>query len=164
MSRSEEEAAGIRRSPAVTAILLAISMTHLAYVPTAELRGMPILPPALVLAVLLGAGYAYAARLASRGKGFHVAINLIIGEDLGVLVAGLILGHPWGEYLRPGTLLILLLQFALTFPEIWRRQESGQPIVAPARLAWFVLACAAAFAAYVALEPQGLWSVSPPAP
>ncbi len=163
MSRPEE-AAPTRRSLAVTMILLAISITHFAYVPLAELREMPILPPALALAVLLGGGYAYAARLAARGEGFHVAINLIIGEDLGVLVAGLILGHPWGEYLRPGTLVLLILQLALTFPEIWRRQESGRPIVAPARLAWFVLAYAAAFAAYVAFKPQGLWSVAPPMP
>jgi hypothetical protein len=162
--RRPDKTLPIRRSLAVTIILLALSITHLAYVPIAELRDMPILPPALALAVLLGAAYAYAARLASKGEGFHVAINLIIGEDLGVLVAGLILGHPWGEYLRPGTFLVLLLQFALTFPEIWRRQESGQPIVAPARLAWFVLACAAAFATYVAFKPQGLWSVTPPVP
>lgn len=163
MSRPEA-ISPVRRSLAVTLILLALSITHLAYVPLAELREMPMLPPALALGVLLGGGYAYAARLASRGEGFHIAINLIIGEDLGVLVAGLILGYPWGEYLRPGTLLILLLQFAVTFPEIWRRQESGRPIVAPARLAWFVLACAAAFAAYVAFKPQGLWSVTPPTP
>ena len=74
------------------------------------------------------------------------------------------LGHPWGEYLRPGTLLILVLQFALVFPEIWRRQESGRPIVPPARLAWFVLAYAVAFAAYIAFKPQGLWDVGLPTP
>lgn len=144
--------------------LLAISITHLAYAPLAELREMPILPPAIVLGVLLGGGYAYAARLASKGEGFHIAINLIIGEDLGVLVAGLILGYPWAEYLRPGTLVLLVLQLALTFPEIWRRQESGRPIVAPARLAWFILAYAAAFAAYVAFKPAGLWNMALPGP
>jgi hypothetical protein len=163
MSR-HDEAAPARRSIAVTVILLALSLAHLAYVPLAELRQMPILPPALALGVVLGAGYAYAARLASKGEGFHVAVNLIIGEDVGVLAAGMILGYPWGEYLLPGALPILLLQFALTFPEIWRRQELGRPIVAPARLAWFVLASAAAFAAYLALEPQGLWSATPPLP
>ncbi|MGD2151658.1 MAG: hypothetical protein PVG79_00230 [Gemmatimonadales bacterium] len=153
-----------RRSIAATIILLALSITHLAYAPLAELRQMPILPPALILGVLLGGGYAYAARLASRGRGFKVAINLIVGEDLGVLMAGLMLGYPWGEYLRPGTLPLLGLQFALTLPEIWRRQESGQPIVAPARLAWFVLAYAFAFAGYVAFKPQGLWQVGLPSP
>lgn len=159
-----DEPAPTRRSVAVTAILLAISITHLAYVPIAELREMPVLPPALILGLLLGGGYAYAARLASRGERFDVAINLIIGEDLGVLAAGLILGHPWGEYLRPGTLVIIGLQFAVTFPEIWRRQETGRPIVAPARLAWFVLAYAIVFASYIAFKPQGLWNVGPPTP
>ncbi|UCC73604.1 MAG: hypothetical protein JSV86_03300 [Gemmatimonadota bacterium] len=163
MSRPEE-ASPTRRPFAVPFILLLISVTHLAYVPLAELRQMPILPPALVLSVLLGAGYAYAARLARRGEGFEVAINLVVGEDLGVLVAGLILGHPWGEHLRPGTAVILVLQFALTFPEIWRRQESGRPIVAPARLAWFVLAYSLAFAAYIAFKPEGLWRVGAPGP
>jgi hypothetical protein len=159
-----EEAAPIRRSLAVTFILLALAITHLAYVPLAQLREMPMLPPALVLSVCLGGGYAYAAWLARKGSGFKVAINLVIGENLGVLVAGLILGHPWGEHLRPGTIPLLGLQFALTFPEIWRRQEAGVPIVAPARLAWFVIAYALAFSAYVAFKPEGVWDVGPPAP
>lgn len=159
-----EVTSGSRRTVAVPTILLLISVTHLAYVPLAELREMPILVPALVLWVLVGGGYAYAAWLACRGRGFEVAINLIVGENLGVLVAGLTLGHPWGVYLRPGTVLVLALQFALVFPEIWRRQEAGRPIVAPARLAWFVIAYALAFAAYAAFKPQGLWTIGPPTP
>ena len=136
-----------------------IAATHMAYVWTAELRGMRVLPPALALSVLLGAAYAVLALQARRGRGFNATISLIVGEDLGILAAGLILGYPWAEYLRPGTVVIVALQFALVFPEIWRRQEAGRPIVAPARLAWFVLAYALAFAIYALVKPHGIWDI-----
>jgi hypothetical protein len=161
MTQPEEADVGSRPF-GVPFILVLISATHFAYVPAAELQGMPIIPPALVLSMLLGGGYAIAAWLSRRVDRFDIVINLIVGENLGILAAGLILGYPWGVVLRPGTALILALQFALTFPEIWRRQEAGRPIVAPARLAWFVLAYALAFAIYVALKPQGLWNVGGP--
>ena len=77
--------------------------------------------------------------------------------DVGVLAAGLLLGYPWAEYLRPGTLAIVTLQLAFAFAEIVRRQEASIPIVPASRLAWFVLAYTIAFAAYVFLEPSGLW-------
>ncbi len=163
MHRPQEATAG--SGPlAATIILLLMSVTHLAYVPLAELQAMPVLPPALALSVALGAGYALAARRARRDRGLAVAVNLIVGEDLGVLAAGLILGHPWGAHLRPGTVLLLGLQLALAFAEIWRRQEARRPIVPAVRLAWFVVAYALAFAAYAALQPQGLWDPGDPLP
>lgn len=142
-------------------ILLLISATHLAYGPLIELRDMPMLLPALIVSLLLGSGYAYTAWLARRGGGFRQAVNLIVGEDVGVLVAGLLLGYPWAEYLRPGTLIIITLQLALAFAEIVRRQEASTPIVPASRLAWFVLAYALAFSAYVFLKPSGIWQLGP---
>ena len=138
-------------------ILLFIAATHLAYGALIELRDMPMLLPALIVSLLLGAGYAYTAWRARRGEGFRQAVNLIVGEDVGVLAAGLLLGYPWGEYLRPGTLIVIALQLALAFAEIVRRQEAGTPIVPAARLAWFVLAYALAFSLYVFLKPSGIW-------
>jgi hypothetical protein len=157
MNRSDE-AGNASRPLAVPVILVLISATHLAYVPLAELQTMPVLPPAFALSVALGCGYALSAWRARRGNGFRTVISLVIGENLGVLAAGLVLGSPWETMLRPGTPLILGLQLALTLAEIWRRQESGQPIVAPARLAWFVLASALALAALIAVKPSGLWA------
>jgi hypothetical protein len=138
-------------------ILLFIAATHFAYGALIELRDMPMLLPALIVSLLLGSGYAYTAWRARRGEGFRQAINLIVGEDVGVLAAGLLLGYPWAEYLRPGTLIIITLQLALAFAEIVRRQEADTPIVPAARLAYFVLAYALAFALYVFLKPSGIW-------
>lgn len=137
-------------------ILLMISVTHLAYGPLIDLRAMPEFIPALVLSVLLGLAYTWSAWLTRRGRGYRTAVNLIVGEDLGVLVVGLLFGYPWAEYLRPGTIIIIPLQLGLAFAEIVRRQDSGQPIVAGSRLAWFVLAYALAFAIYTFAKPAGL--------
>lgn len=140
-------------------ILILISASHLSYVLVADLRAMPILPPAFATSVLLGGGYAIGAWLMRRDRGFELAVNLIVGEDLGFLAAGLLLGYPWAEYLRPSTIVIIALQLAVAFAEIWRRQEAERPIVPAARLAWFVVAYALAFALYAALKPKGLWSL-----
>jgi hypothetical protein len=146
--------------PTAGPIILALLATvHLAYIWIAELRGMPLLPPAFVLSLFLGATYAVLAVRARSERGFSAVINVIVGENLGFLAAGLILGYPWAEYLRPGTAIIVALQFALVFPEIWRRQEAGRPIVAPARLAWFILAYALAFATYALVKPGGIWDI-----
>lgn len=141
-------------------ILLFIAATHLAYGPLIELRDMPMLLPALIVSLLLGFGYAYTAWRARRGAGFRQAVNLILGEDVGVLAVGLLLGYPWAEYFRPGTLLIIPLQLALAFAEIVRRQEAHTPIVPAARLAWFVLAYALAFSVYLFLKPSGIWQTA----
>ena len=154
---SSDELAAEARPFSTPLFLVLISATHLAYVPLAELRGLPVVLPAVALSVLLGGAYAVVAWLARRGRGFEAAINLIVGENLGVLTAGLVLGYPWSEYLRPGTIGVIVFQLALCFAEIWRRQESGRPIVAPARLAWFIIAYALALAVYAALKPQGIW-------
>jgi len=159
---SSDELAAEARPFSTPLFLILISATHLAYVPLAELRGLPVIPPALAMSVLLGGAYAVVAWLARQGGGFEAAINLIVGEDLGVLTAGLILGYPWAEYLRPGAMGIVVFQLALCFAEIWRRQEAGRPIVAPARLAWFVIAYALALAAYAALKPEGIWGLGAP--
>jgi hypothetical protein len=148
-----------RRPLGVPMILALIAAAHFAYAWTAELRGMPVLPPALALSAVLGVAYAVLAFRARREQSFAPVINLVVGEDLGFLVAGLILGYPWAEYLRPGTVIIVALQFALVFPEIWRRQEAGRPIVAPARLAWFILAYALAFGIYALVKPSGIWDI-----
>jgi hypothetical protein len=142
---------------ALPLILLLISVTHLAYGPLIELRDMPMLLPALIVSLLLGLAYAHTAWRARRGEGFRQAVNLIVGENVGVLSAGLLLGYPWAEYLRPGTLAILILQLALAFAEIVRRQEASRPIVPASRLAWFVLAYALAFSVYLFLKPSGIW-------
>ncbi len=147
------------RPVAVPAFLCLIAATHLSHGWIAELRGMPVLPPALALALLLGLAYAGAAWLARRERGFRYVINLVVGEDLGFLAAGLMLGYPWAEILRPGTLAIVAFQFALVFPEIWRRQERGRSIIGPARLAWFVLAYALAFGLYALVKPHGFWDI-----
>jgi hypothetical protein len=145
------------RPVATPLILLFIAATHFAYGPLIELRDMPMLVPALIVSLLLGTGYAYTAWRARRAAGFRQAVNLIVGEDIGVLAAGLLLGYPWADYLRPGTLIIITLQLALAFAEIVRRQEANTPIVPAARLAWFVLAYALAFAVYVFFKPSGIW-------
>jgi hypothetical protein len=146
--------------PVAGPIILALLATvHLGYMWTAELRGMPLLPPAFVLSLLLGATYVVLAVRARSDRGFTAVINVVVGENLGFLAAGLALGYPWAEYLRPGTVIIVGLQFALVFPEIWRRQEAGRPIVAPARLAWFILAYALAFATYALVKPGGIWDI-----
>ena len=143
----------------VPIFLTLIAAVHLGYPLIGELRGMPVIPAALALSLLLGAAYAVLAFRTRRERGFTAVINLIVGEDLGFLAAGLVLGYPWAEALRPGTVAIVALQFALVFPEIWRRQEAGRPIVAPARLAWFILAYALAFGAYALVKPQGIWDI-----
>jgi hypothetical protein len=146
-----------RPRPLGTPIILAlIAATHLSYAQIAELRQMPFLWPACALSLLLGSAYAVLAALARREQGFIAVINLVVGEDLGILAAGLVLGYPWADYLRPGTVVIVGLQFALVFPEIWRRQEAGRRIVAPARLAYFVLACALAHTLYSLAKPAGM--------
>lgn len=137
-------------------ILLMISAAHLAYGPLIDLRAMPMLVPALVVSASLGLAYAYSAWRARRGRGYRTAVNLIVGEDIGVLAVGVLLGYPWAEYFRPATLIIIPLQLALAFAEIVRRQDSGQPIVAGSRLAWFVVAYALAFAIYALAKPAGL--------
>ncbi|NIR42807.1 MAG: hypothetical protein GWN99_02935 [Gemmatimonadetes bacterium] len=147
------------RPVAVPAFLCLIAATHFSHAWIAELRGMPVLPPAVALGFLLGLAYAWVAWLGRRGRGFRHAINLVVGEDLGFLAAGLVMGYPWAEILRPGTAAIVAFQFALVFPEIWRRQERGQPIVAPARLAWFILAYALAFGIYALVKPRGFWNI-----
>ena len=148
------------KRPLVAPLILAlISATHLAYALLVNLRGMPLLLPALCLALLLGAAYAAAAWLFRQGRGFSHVVSLIVGEDLGVLSAGLLLGYPWADYLRPGTVAIIGLQLALGFAEIWRRQEASRPIAPATRLTWFVLAYTLAFALYVGLKPRGIWSL-----
>ncbi len=153
------ESRSASRPLGVPIILALIAAVHLGYGWIAELRGMPFIPPALALSVFLGMAYTTLAYRTRHELGFTAVINLIIGEDLGFLAAGLLLGYPWAEYLRPGTAVIVALQFALVFPEIWRRQEAGRPIVAPARLAWFILAYAMAFGLYALVKPQGIGDI-----
>lgn len=136
--------------------LLLIAATHLAYTPIAGLRDLPWLPTAFALSGVLGLGYAAAAWLSRRGRGFRLVIDMFVGEDLGVLCAGLLLGHPWADYLRPGSAVILALQLGYAFAEILRRQERGERIVPATRLAWFVIANALAFALYYLAAPSGL--------
>jgi hypothetical protein len=155
----QDETTPPSRPVAVPIFLCLIGLTHFSYLWLAELRGMPILPPAFALGFVLGIAYAWVAWLARQDRGFRHVISLIVGEDLGFLTAGLILGYPWAEILRPGTAAIVAFQFALVFPEIWRRQERGRPIVAPARLAWFVLAYALAFGIYALVKPRGFWDI-----
>jgi len=153
----QTESAVLSHSLATPVILLLIAACHLAYVPIAELRGMPILPPALTISTLLGGGYVIVAWMARRDCGFAPAVNVIVGENLGILAAGFLLGYPWADYLRPATVGIIALQLALAFAEIVRRQEADRPIVPATRLAWFVLACAVALVVYALLKPKGLW-------
>ncbi|UCC49822.1 MAG: hypothetical protein JSV41_06600 [Gemmatimonadota bacterium] len=157
MDRPEEDTLRPLSTPI---ILVLISAAHLSYVLLADLRTMPILLPAVAISVLLGGGYAVSAWLMRRDRGFELTVNLIVGEDLGFLAAGLLLGYPWADYLRPGTIIVIALQLAVAFAEIWRRQEAGRPIVSAARLAWFVIAYALAFALYATLKPKGLWSLA----
>jgi hypothetical protein len=138
-------------------ILTLIAATHFAYGPLIEFRDLPMLVPALVVSLLLGLGYAHTAWRARRGEGFRQAVNLVVGEDVGVLAAGLLLGYPWSEYIRPGTLIIITAQLALAFAEIVRRQEAGLRIVPASRLAWFVLAYTLAYSVYAFLKPSGIW-------
>ncbi len=140
-------------------ILLLIAICHLLYPAIIDLRRLPYMPPALALSLLLAGAYTVVAWMARRGRGFRPAVNLIVGEDLGVLASGILLGYPWADYLRPGTVAIIALQLALAFAEIVRRQEARRPIVAGSRLAWFVVAYAAAFTAYALLRPAGIWSL-----
>lgn len=154
-----DDSRSARRPLGVPIILTLIAAVHFAYAWTAELRGMPVLFSALALSALLGVAYAILAFRARREYGFAPVINLVVGEDLGFLAVGLILGYPWAEHMRPGTVFIVALQFAVVFPEIWRRQESGRPIVGPARLAWFILAYALAFGVYALVKPAGIWDI-----
>jgi hypothetical protein len=148
------------RPIATPIILLLIAAGHIAYAPIANLRGFPIVTAALVVSTLLGAGYSVSAWSARRERGFAPAVKLILAEDLGFLGAGLLLGYPWAEHLRPASIGIIALQLALAFAEILRRQEADRPIVPASRLAWFVLAYAAALAAYSLLKPEGLWKLA----
>lgn len=145
------------RPLATPIILVLIAATHLAYGPLIELRDMPMLTPALVVSLLLGLAYTHTAWRARRGEGYRQAVNLVVGEDVGVLAAGLLLGYPWSEYFRPGTLIIITAQLAFAFAEIVRRQEAGMRIAPASRLAWFVLAYALAYSAYVFFKPPGIW-------
>ena len=144
------------RPIATPIVLLLISAGHLAYAPIATLRGFPILVPALLVSTVLGIAYLITAGLARQDRGFAAAVKLVLTEDLGILAAGLLLGYPWTEYLRPASIAIIAFQLALAFAEIVRRQEAGRPIVPATRYAWFVLAYAAALAAYSLLKPTGL--------
>ena len=137
-------------------LLVLIAATHLAYTPLTGMRDLPWLPAAFALSSILGLGYVVAAWLSRRGRGFGFAVDLFIGEDLGVLGAGLLLGFPWGDYLRPGSVVILVLQLGFAITEILWRQERGERIAPGSRLAWFVIANALAFALYFFLEPPGL--------
>ncbi len=148
------------RPVAAPIILLLVSAAHLAHAPIADLRGFPILVPALSVSTLLAVGYAIAAWQARHERGFALAVKLILLEDVGILAAGFLFGYPWAEYLRAGTVAIIPLQLALAFAEIVRRQEAGRPIVPATRLAWFVLAYAAILAAYSLLRPTGLWKLA----
>lgn len=144
--------------PLATPLLLVlISVTHLAYAPLTALFAAPKLSLPFLASLLLGGGYALSAWLARRGRGFATAVNLIVGEDLGALAAGILLGYPWAEYARPGTVIIVAFQFCLAIAEIMKRQDSGRPITPATRLAWFVVLYAVAFAAYAILRPHGLW-------
>ncbi len=156
---SQPTAAAGSRPLASPIILLLIAATHLAYGLIIDFREMPVFLPGFALALLLGVGYTIVAWLARRERGYRAAVNLIVGEDLGALAAGLLLGYPWADYLRPGGVVLLGLQLALAFAEIVRRQEQGRPIVPATRLAWFVIAYALAFAAYHGLRPPGVWSL-----
>ncbi|UCF18993.1 MAG: hypothetical protein JSU87_13825 [Gemmatimonadota bacterium] len=156
----DREAAPAESQPiAAPLVLVFIAAAHLAYVLWVDLRGLPVLLPAFASSLVLGVGYAVSAWLCRRERGFPLAVNLIIGEDLGVLAVGLILGYPWADYLRPGSVAIIALQLAFAFAEIWRRQEAGRPIVPATRLAWFVLLYMLVFAGYAIFEPQGLWNL-----
>jgi hypothetical protein len=145
-----------RRPLATPVVLILISLTHLAYLPLIELRGIPWQPTAFAASMVLGAGYGWAALLARRGHGLRLAFSLIVCEDLVFLALASLMGYPWADYLRPGTLALLSLQLALAFAEIVRRQEAGRPIVPATRLAWFVLANALALAVWAILKPPGL--------
>lgn len=142
--------------PTATPIILAlIAACHLLYPVIVDLRQLPSQTPALVLALALGGAYAVASRRARLGGGYKLAVSLIVGEDLGFLAAGLVLGYPWGDVLRPATPVLIALQLALAFSEIVARQEARRPIVPASRLGWFVVAYALAFSAYVWLKPGG---------
>ncbi len=157
---SETDASGAAAPPLSTPIiLLLIAICHLLYPAIIDLRRLPYMPPALALSLLLAGAYTVVAWMARRGRGFRPAVNLIVGEDLGVLASGILLGYPWADYLRPGTVAIIALQLALAFAEIVRRQEARRPIVAGSRLAWFVIAYAAAFTAYTLIRPAGIWTI-----
>ncbi len=143
--------------PLATPIILAlIAACHLLYPVIAELRQLPSLTPALLLSLALGGAYAFASRRARLGGGYKLAVSLIVGEDLGVLAIGLVLGYPWGDYLRPAAPALLALQLALAFSEIVVRQEARRPIVPATRLGWFVIAYSLAFAAYALFKPGGV--------
>jgi hypothetical protein len=150
------------RPVATPIILFLIAASHLAYLPLTQLRSFPFLAAAFGLSILLGCAYAVTAWLARKERGYRPAVSLIVAEDLGVLTSGLVLGYPWAEFLRPGTVVIVALQLALAFAEIVRRQEAGRPIVPASRLAWFVVAYTALYAGYTLLKPGGLWSPALP--
>lgn len=132
-----------------------MAASHLAYLPLAQFRAFPIVPVAFGLSTFLGGAYVVLALLARGERGYKPAVVLIVTEDLGTLTAGLLLGYPWAEVLRPGSLAIVTLQLALAFAEIVRRQEAGRPIVPASRLAWFVVAYTALYAGYALLKPGG---------
>jgi hypothetical protein len=154
----QSEGIDTARPVASPIVLVLISACHLGYAAIADLRGMRMFLPALAISLLFGGGYAIAAWYSRRERGYRAVVSLIVGEDLGILAAGLLLGYPWAEYLRPGTVAIIASQLTLAFAEIVRRQEAGRPIAPATRLAWFVVAYALAFAAYALLKPPGLWS------
>lgn len=158
MSEPQPSAAAPRRL-ATPIILALIAATHLLYPVFVDLRQIPSLLPGLPLSFALGGAYIYASWRARLGGGYKLAVTLIVGEDLGVLAAGLALGYPWGDYLRPATPALIALQLALVFSEIVTRQEARRPIVVATRLGWFVIVYALAFAVYVWLKPGGVWPV-----
>ncbi len=158
MSEPQPSAAAPRRL-ATPIILALIAATHLLYPVIVDLRDLPSLAPALVMSLALGGAYAYASWRDKVVGAYKLAVSLIVAEDLGVLAAGLALGYPWGDHLRPATPVLLALQLALAFSEIVARQEARRPIVAATRLGWFVIAYALAFAGYTLLKPGGVWAL-----
>lgn len=158
MNEPQTSAAAPRRL-ATPIILALIAASHLLYPVIVDLRQLPSPVAALLLSLALAGAYAYASWRARLGGAYKLAVTLIVGEDLGVLGAGLVLGYPWADYLRPSTPVILALQLALAFAEIVVRQEARRPIVPATRLAWFVIAYALAFAAYAWFKPGGVWAL-----
>lgn len=134
-------------------LLILLAATHFAYLPTADWMGVPRMTSALILSIVLGILYALAAGLLRERGDLRAASTVAVGEDLGVLAAGLFLGYPWGVHLRPGAVAVLALQLAVAFAEIVRRQEARHPLTPATRLAWFVVLYSLVFAAYVAFKP-----------
>ncbi len=137
-------------------LLVLLAATHLAYLPTADWLGTPRLQWALILSLALGVAYTFAAAVLRQRADLRVASAVTVGEDAGVLAAGLVWGYPWALYLLPAAMIVLALQLAVAFAEIVRRQEVRRPLAPATRLAWFVVFSALALAAYVAFKPGGL--------